>query len=64
MNKFIITSRNYKSVHLTIRIEKRIQDGFNNLAKQSRRTRNELINIALDFALENAKIMLDNKEVR
>lgn len=59
MNKFIITPRDNESVQLSIRIEKRIQNGFDNLAKQSGRTRNELINLALDFALKNAEVMLD-----
>lgn len=63
MNKFIITPRDNESVQLSIRIEKRIQNGFDNLAKQSGRTRNELINLALDFALKNAEVMLD-KDVK
>ena len=62
MSKFIITPRDNESVQISIRIEKRIQEGFNNLARQSGRTRNELINLALDFALKNAEIMLDKNE--
>lgn len=61
MSKFIITPRDNESVQLSIRIEKRIQNGFDDLANQSGRTRNELINLALDFALKNAEIMLDKK---
>lgn len=63
MDKFIITPRDNESVQLSIRIEKRIQDGFDDLARQSGRTRNELINLALDFALKNAEIMLDKNEL-
>ncbi len=59
LDKFIITPRDNESVQLSIRIEKRIQDRFDDLAKQSGRTRNELINLALDFALRNAEVMLD-----
>lgn len=59
LSKFIITKRDSESVQLSIRVEKRIQDGFDNLAKKSGRTRNELINLALGFALENAEIMLN-----
>ena len=47
---------------MSIRIEKRIQEGFDDLAKQSGRTRNELINLALDFALRNAEVMGDKVE--
>ncbi len=62
MSKFIITPRDNESVQISIRIEKRIQEGFDDLAKQSGRTRNELINLALDFALKNAEVMFDKNE--
>ena len=62
MSKFIITPRDNESVQISIRIEKRIQEGFDDLAKQSGRTRNELINLALDFALRNAEVMFDKNE--
>lgn len=59
LSKFIITPRDNESVQISIRIEKRIRDGFDDLAKRSGRTRNELINLALDFAFKNAEIILD-----
>lgn len=58
-NKFIITPRDAEMVQLSIRIEKRIQDGFDRLAKESGRTRNELINLGLSYALEHAQVIID-----
>lgn len=56
-NDFIITPKDELMVQLSIRIEKRIQDGFDDLAKKSGRSRNELFNSALSYALENAKFV-------
>lgn len=52
---FIITPKEDKSVVLTIRVDKQIQEGFDELAQKSNRSRNELINLALQYALQNAK---------
>lgn len=54
---FVITPKDEQSVQVTIRIEKRIREGFDELASKSGRSRNELINAALDYALKNAKFM-------
>jgi len=53
---FVITPKDEESVQLTIRIEKRIRDGLDEIAYKSGRSRNELINLALDYALKNAKL--------
>jgi len=58
-NDFIITPKEDKSVTMTIRVDKYIQDRFDELAKQSNRSRNELINMALQYALQNVKFMED-----
>ena len=54
---FIITPKEDKSVTLTIRIDKSTQDQFDILAQKSNRSRNELINLALEYALRNAKFI-------
>ena len=59
---FIITLKDEESVQLSIRIEKRIKDGFDKLARESGRSRNELINLALTSALKNAKLLLDDEQ--
>lgn len=56
MGNFLITSKDEESVQISIRIEKRIRNEFDELAKKSGRSRNQLINDALDFALKNAKL--------
>ena len=60
---FIITPKDDENIIMSIRIERRIQAGFDKLARESGRSRNELINMALSYALENAKIMMNGEEV-
>lgn len=60
-NNFIITPKEDKSVTMTIRVDKCLQEQFDELAKQSNRSRNELINMALQFALKNLKFT-ENEE--
>ncbi|MCL2055027.1 MAG: CopG family transcriptional regulator [Oscillospiraceae bacterium] len=56
-NNFIVTPRDGESVQLSIRIQKRIRDGFDDLARKTGRTRNELIHMALDYSLKNVKLI-------
>lgn len=61
-DNFIITPKEDKSVTMTIRVEKSIQQRFDDLANQSNRSRNELINLALEYALQNVKFVEDIKK--
>lgn len=61
-NDFIITPKEDKSVTISIRIDKVIQDKFDELANQSNRSRNELINMALKYAIKNVKFIESEKE--
>lgn len=54
---FIITPKNDKSVTLTIRIPTEIAESLDKLSQKSNRSRNELINMALNYALENVKFV-------
>ena len=56
-NDFVITMKDEVSIQISIRIEKRICESFDELARKSGRSRNQLINHALDFALKNAKLV-------
>ena len=56
MKKFIITPKEDQYVTMTIRIEKRIQEAYNELAGKTNRSRNELIGMALQFALDHMEI--------
>lgn len=58
-DNFIITPKEDKSVTMTIRVDKATQERFDELAKQSNRSRNELINMALKYALENVQFTED-----
>ena len=51
--KFIVTPKKDKSVTMTIRVRSDINTRLEHLSKQSNRSRNELINKALEFALDN-----------
>jgi len=60
-DKFIITPKpqttNEKSVTFTIRIDRELQDAYDQLAFSSNRSRNELINMALKYALQNLEFV-------
>lgn len=51
--RFIITPKTERSVTVTVRIEKELHDSLEDLVIKSGRSRNELINKAIKFALDN-----------
>lgn len=56
MNKFVITPKEDKTVTMTIRIDRTLQEEYNKLAAKTNRSRNELINMALKYALDNMEL--------
>lgn len=56
MERLIITPKEDKTVTMTIRIDRIIQEKYNELSAQTNRSRNELINMALQFALDHMEI--------
>ncbi|MBQ3150410.1 MAG: CopG family transcriptional regulator [Clostridia bacterium] len=58
--KLIINKKSYKGEDgyktFSIRIKDETVEKLDNLAKESNRSRNELINILLDFAIKNCEI--------
>ncbi|MCD7818321.1 MAG: ribbon-helix-helix domain-containing protein [Lachnospiraceae bacterium] len=56
MDKFIITPKEDKSVTMTIRIGKDLQEKYNSLSIKTNRSRNELICMALQYALDHMEI--------
>lgn len=56
MEKFIVRPKEDESVTMTIRIDKKLQDEFNELAARTNRSRNELIGMALQYALDNMEL--------
>ena len=56
MDKFIVTSKEDKSVTMTIRIDRALQERYNELATKTNRSRNELISMALKYALDHMEL--------
>ena len=56
MEKFIVTPKEDKTVTMTIRIDRALQDKYSDLAAKTNRSRNELIGMALQFALDNMEL--------
>lgn len=56
MSKFIVTPKEDKTVTMTIRIDATLQEEYNKLSAKTNRSRNELINMALQFALDNMEL--------
>ncbi len=57
-NKFIIIPKEDKSITMTIRIERELQEKYSELSAITGHSRNELIGMALQFALDNIEIMV------
>lgn len=60
MEKFIITPKEDKTVTMTIRIDRTLQEEYNVLSAKTNRSRNELISMALRYALEHMELKNDN----
>lgn len=56
MDKFVITPKEDKTVTMTIRIDRALQEEYNLLAAKTNRSRNELIGMALRYALDNMEL--------
>ena len=56
LSKFVVTPKEDKSVTMTIRIDAALQEAYNKLAAQTNRSRNELIGMALQYALDNMEL--------
>ena len=56
MNKFVVTPKEDKTVTMTIRIDRSLQEQYTKLAAQTNHSRNELISMALQYAIDNMEI--------
>jgi len=56
MEKFIITPKEDKTVTMTIRIDRELQEEYNRLSAKTNRSRNELISMALQYALNHMEL--------
>lgn len=56
MEKYVIESKEDKAITMTIRIDRVLQERYNELSVKTNRSRNELIGMALKYALDNMEI--------
>lgn len=56
MEKFVVTPKEDSTVTMTIRIERDLQEEYNQLSARTNRSRNELITMALRYALDNMEL--------
>lgn len=56
MDKFIVTPKEDKTITMTIRIDRTLQEKYNDLSARTNRSRNELIGMALQFALDHMEV--------
>ena len=56
MEKFIVTPREDKTVTMTIRIDRTLQEQYNDLSARTNRSRNELIGMDLQYALDHMEL--------
>lgn len=56
MEKFVIKPKEDKTVTMTIRIDRELQEEYSDLAAKTNRSRNELISMALRYALDNMEL--------
>ena len=59
MSKFVVTPKEDKTITMTIRIDASLQEEYNKLAVRTNRSRNELIGMALQYALDNMELKSD-----
>lgn len=56
LGKFVVKPKEDKAVTLTIRIDRELQAKYNELFAKTNRSKNELISMALQYALDNMEI--------
>ena len=56
MEKFVITPKEDSTDTMTIRLDRELQEQYNQLSIRTNRSRNELISMALRYALDNMEL--------
>ena len=57
MEKFVIVAKEEEAVTMTIRISRTLQEKYNKLSAMTNHSRNELIGMALQYALDNMEVV-------
>jgi hypothetical protein len=60
-NEFVVTRKTDRSITMTIRIDESLQLQYDELSNMSNRSRNEIMGMALRYAIENLKFVDDVK---
>lgn len=55
--KFVVKPKKDRTVTITVRIDGKLADRLDELSSKSNRSRNELINLSLQYALENLEFI-------
>ena len=55
-DRFVITPKEDRTVTMTIRIDRTLQEAYNELSLKTNRSRNELISMALKYALDHMEL--------
>jgi len=58
---FVVKPKNTRSVTMTIRIDSDTSDKLDELSVKSNRSRNELINLSLQYAFKNLEFIEEEK---
>ena len=61
-NKFVVTPKNGRSITITVRVDSDLYSRIEEISLKSGRSRNELINQALLFALDNLEFDSGNSK--
>lgn len=61
MDKFVVSPKEDKCVTMTIRIERKLQEEYNELSAKTNRSRNELIGMALQYAIDHMEIKKESE---
>lgn len=61
--KFIVTPKNDNTTAISIRISETIYNNLKELSKKSKRSYNELVNMALEYSFNNLDFTEDNNNL-
>lgn len=56
MGKFVVTPNPEKTVTMTIHVEESLREAYTSLSAQTNHSRNELVSMALRFALQHMEV--------
>ena len=55
-DKFVVKKNKDESVTIAVRMKKELQERLDKVSAETNRSRNQLINMAIEYALDNLKL--------